>query len=353
MISLFENYSHEDMDILYLIGQLLLAYRPQKMMAMDIAERRRAALLLLKHLSRFLPKNDSYQTKILYGMLDFFYQQDILRWVLTTIDGPILENSENSAIHRAIGMKLLTLDTVSMEMIVRKTSNLHRFWKKQPDSIPPSTPTSLAMFRPEMFYAWARLLKDLGHNIEDFICTELMSSNSPLLAEGWAQGSLLELFNSEPLPNLGYTPPGYFACQRCGRVEGSSWTKIDLTWRRRLQAIRHRKDRGQGVEHHMDITLLFGTTELAEPGCSSDAYSDSAEYLTDISNTLPYSIVCSDKCEDGICVSWVFDGELSGEPFLPPYPYERESERQLFSGKAFDVDENNCPSKKMPGAFRD
>jgi hypothetical protein len=69
--------------------------------------------------------------------------------------------------------------------------------------------------------------------------------------------------------------------------------------------------------------------------------------------SLPYRIVYSNHCEDGVCVARIYKNDSTDDPLLPPsIPNWKAVE-----SKAIDVEmeygEGDCPSRKMPGAFMD
>jgi hypothetical protein len=71
---------------------------------------------------------------------------------------------------------------------------------------------------------------------------------------------------------------------------------------------------------------------------------------------LPYRIVCSVACLDDVCVAWVYEDETDIEPDLPPYPYKslvaiKDTEAEETA--VVVVEEESCPTERMPGAFKD
>jgi hypothetical protein len=70
---------------------------------------------------------------------------------------------------------------------------------------------------------------------------------------------------------------------------------------------------------------------------------------------LPYRIVCSTECTDGVCAAWVYEDNTDVEPNLPRYlsgvlsDFDNEKEQAIIEM----AEEEPCPTKGMPGAFKD
>ncbi|KAH6718274.1 hypothetical protein BKA61DRAFT_300195 [Leptodontidium sp. MPI-SDFR-AT-0119] len=352
MLSVFQTHSPDDHDSLEVwgsVGKLLLSYRPQRMINMELSERKNGAHILLKQLFSLLPQDDENWIKILFGMMQLFYDAEILRWTIGRIEGMIPVSQENSAVHRALGMKLFVTDRISSRMIVEKTERreLHRFWKRQYSGIPPGTPMELALYQPGLFFGWVRVLREVGVDLGEFVREELDMGCGVLRAGGWSVDSLTEvceLVNGEEM----VVGSAFLRCERCGMAEGSSWLKVDLAWRRRLRSIRNRNLKGTSVGRVVDIAMPSKVTgDLAEKTLIVNT-------TTSISEELPYKIVCSDECQDGVRVAWVFEDEAEDEAFLPAYQYHHQLEEAASDLKDVDFSgEEGCPTERMPGAFRD
>jgi hypothetical protein len=365
MISLFQRYcpnEHNETEILTMLGLLLLFYRPRKSLDLTITKRNDAALQVIRQLIDHFAEDDAKRSEIVFGLMQLYYDQRVLQWTLRNIKGHIHDVAGVPALHDGIARKLLLRDPASMKMIAHKSEDLHRFFDGPAYrlSIPPGTVTSLAMYQPGTFFSWRNIVQDLGYDIGDFVRRELEAS--PLKEDEWDQGTLTALFRSETFPDSKNSESGFLRCERCGYSEDRSWTKIDLPWRRYLRSIRTGCSKGtERVEREEPCsdelrrnTISYGdhgTTIKRHSGAENSQQKprQSRELLASGSETFvswPYKIVCSDQCEDGICVAWSYENDTSDEPRLPAYIPEhlRVSDS--------DMDEiNDCPSKNIPGAF--
>jgi hypothetical protein len=70
---------------------------------------------------------------------------------------------------------------------------------------------------------------------------------------------------------------------------------------------------------------------------------------------LQYRVVCSDTCQDEICVALAYDNDTIDEPDLPLYRNSDTSDckggDELNSSR--EILEESCPTNNMPGAFKD
>jgi hypothetical protein len=356
MIALFQSYCPDEFDegeLLHLMGYLFRFYRPAKYLEMTAAEKRDAALQVVKQLIHHFPREGIERAKILDGLQQFYYDQSVLHWTLKNMDGIICDSGDSSAIHDALSRGLLTSDPLSVKMIARKTADLHRFLERQPSHIPPSTPTSLAMFRSSTFYTWVKIVKTLG-DIKEFVRQELKSS--PLRDDGWTEQSLTALFNTEPIPDSSPSNLRFPPCERCDQPGLYTWPMVDLAWRRRLGAFRNNF---LGVSKFMNtpertssVPLAFGVGGSAaqkvkrEFQLADGNLEPSLTKLESQNKSLPYNRVCSKECTDGVCVAWVFDSDFLNEPFLPPFPLETDIDVRKEKDDRF-------PTRRIPGAFGD
>ena len=319
---------------------------------MSLADRRDAALGVIKQLIYHFPEEDVERSNILFDLMHFNYDRSVLHWTLRSIKGFIHDNSQNSGIHQGFWRKLPVRDPMSMRLIVQKTQNLHRFYDMNCFTLPAGTPTSLAMYQPGLFFQWRSILLDQGHDIDHFVRRELEVPH--LGDQGWEQGTLTAVFKSEAFPDSRPSASGFFKCDRCGRYEESAATMVDLPWRHHLRSIRNRHcieaqqpRRDDLINEVQNITIRIACPEIKH---HSGHTTTSKPEMCPSPNTLlwPYRIVCSDSCEDGVCVAWVFENDLVEEPCLPAYTPEHE--RLPVSGVC-ELDD--CPSMDMPGAFRE
>ena len=175
---------------------------------------------------------------------------------------------------------------------------------------------------------------------------------------------------------------GFPTCERCGD-QGTTLgarLKVDLEWRRRLREVKSGKTPvsalstpsnieatdGEVVaastsilngDSNIMIGLDFGLSNTKAPAIINvqEVEEDETQELR-----LPYRIVCSKACTDGVCVAWVFEGDNvdDSKVVFPPYPLppsHRTSDSDLgrVVGILEEVEHENLPTKAMPGAFID
>ena len=294
--------------------------------------------------------------------MQLFYDDDVLRFTLGRIRGGFPEMQENSVVHRALAMKLFVTDPVAAGMVVRKTSRegLHRFWGRENSGVPPGTPMSLAMYQPRLFLAWVKVLRDIGVDLGDFVREELEAEGSVLRGEGWDRDSVMEVIELSAEEGEFKSASAFLSCERCVRAEGSSWLKVDLAWRRRLRDIRKRQRADTRAARYPTITDPSNGTEAVLKSAMA-AMTTRQKFITvyDTSELerLPYSVVCSDECQDGICVAWVFGDRSTAERLSPLVDHpDKSAEASIpgqISAETSRFADTRCPTTRMPGAFVD
>jgi hypothetical protein len=337
MIHLLENYRREDYDqdtILEIIGNSIVGYRLNKDIKMRWPQRCDALLRLLSTLMPMLHPTDPNRAKVILAAVQFFYEQETLHWMLRTTKCPLDGSIDYSTIHEALHARLLERDFCSMKLIIQKTRNLHLCAKKGYLQPRIQTPTMLAMYDMNTFRLWRQALRDLGHNIEEFIHREL--GDGLLREEGWTESSLAYLFEFE-IPSDPHTSPtnfGFPCCQRCGRRGSRVACKltVDLKWRRLLRYIRLQ------FSHEGSETALEENPLIPDP-----------------ETLLEYRIVCSNTCKDGISLALSYDNDSTEEPDLPHFTERDESNSN--GNISVDSSQNvlkwSCPTDNIPGAFKD
>lgn len=336
------------------------AYRPQKDITMKQSERREA---VTQFLSTILPESHPSHPGLAYTLeasVFFYYEQDVLRRILCAIDGPIdVPNEKSSIVYDAISKRLLERDPTSMKTIMRRSKRLHTVVTKEESSrlkgriiTSVLTPTMLAMYDMATFLTWRRMLKELGHSMEAFVDTELKEK---LLAQaGWDKESLMLLFDGTVERGLvehnGVMNFGFPACERCGDcgTRVGSMMKVDLLWRKRLRDIRLGRFEDNLTAHDLNITIALN------PPVDKQVAVAAKEEATG----LPYRVVCSIACTDGVCVAWGYedDGKGGEEPVFLPFPAVVKEEEIEMIGKSFDGWGDKVdlyPTRGMPGAFVD
>ncbi|KAG4442550.1 hypothetical protein IFR05_001962 [Cadophora sp. M221] len=350
MVSIYERHvpdGYNDDSMLLLIGTMLLAYRPGRSLDLCPAEidREQSAMKITSRISELWFPDDHQQSMILKDLILLGYGDRVVHWYLSGITR--IEGSYGAIIlNSLIGKGTLIQNLPIMRLAMDRTSNLHsqslsekyKRWM---------SPTAHALFHPQMFFAWRDLLLERGHKLKDFVRDELDERESALAAQGWTYDRLLSIFDSQSSASLNSNMDQ--ACQRCGSVK-TTWM-VDLRWRKYLQGVREGKLRAGLADPGIhDITLDFrGQTS---PPFSTVMRHDSLDLLSD-AGSLPYQMVCSWECRDSIRVSHAFDGISDGEVFLPPYPLEQETTRQITAGKITIAEMDYCPTKSMPGSFVD
>lgn len=363
IIDLLQRYSQDSYnDEVYsgISGTVMIAYRPQKDIAMKQSERRHAVTQFLSMiLPEFHPKHPGLTYTLETSVL-FYYEQDVLRRILSAIDGPIdVPNEESSIVYDAIAKRLLERDPTSMKTIMRRSKRLHTVVTREESSklkghiiTSVLTPTMLAMYDMATFLAWRRMLKDLGYSMEAFVDMELRGG---LLAQvGWDKESLMLLFDSNVQRGLvehnGTMNFGFPTCERCGDcgTRVGSVMKVDLLWRKRLRDVRLGRFKDNPTAHDLDIQITLGAPVNKQ-------VVDTVEEET---TGLPYRVVCSKTCTDGVCVAWGYEDDSEGaeNPELLPFPMVvKEEETETIGRGVYDRGDKMelCPTRAMPGAFVD
>jgi hypothetical protein len=337
MIHLLQNYRREDYDqgtILHIIGRSMVGYRPHSDIKMRWSQRCDALLRLVSTLMPMFHPKDPNCAQVVLAAVQFFYEQEALRWILRTTQCPLDGSIDHSTIHEALHRRLLERDFCSMKLIVQKTRNLHFCAKKGYLQAGVQTPTMLAMYDSNMFRLWRQALRELGHSFEKFIRREL--EDGLLREEGWTESSLAYLFDVE-IPLELHTSPtilGFTRCQRCGQCGAglSARLTVDLKWRRRLR----------------DIRLLLSHK-------SSETSIEESPLTPDPEASPEYRMVCSNPCKDGICLALIYDNDSTEEPDIPPYvdPDASTSKEESIVNSSENVLKESCPTNSMPGAFKD
>ncbi|CZR69459.1 uncharacterized protein PAC_19359 [Phialocephala subalpina] len=314
MLELFRQYSSDDFDemtVLNLIGLSLLFYRPYKLSSsLSSIERDVSALMLLRTLLPLWDPNNDWRTVLIHEMFLLRYGPGVLYWTLSTFEDKVAESERFSIIHDAVAAKLPLRCSRTMNLFIHKTTDLHRPWGSA--TIHLSTPTSLAMYQPALFFAWKDALVNAGVGIQAYVEREILLERSPLAQQGWSKETLNAIFTSrEQLFPCSDSKKGsfQFKCQRCGRWEDSHSMMVDLQWRLFLQGLRN------GVRS--SSLQLEGPVD---------------------------QIVCSQECLDGICVAWIYDDNTGN-------PGDEKFDPQLISDTGSGGSFDECPTKGMPGAF--
>ncbi|KAE8441980.1 hypothetical protein EG329_004106 [Mollisiaceae sp. DMI_Dod_QoI] len=336
MLSLYQRYSLEDFDetsITTLIGLMLHFYRPgreARLCPLGVYEREAAVLKIVPLLLQIWQPSNEQLTSLIQDMFIFRYLPPLIHWALNTVENTLAEREQFSVIHTAIADKLPIRSIRTMKLLICKTSNLHRVWGPSPEYL--TTPTSLAMYQPRLFFAWGKAIVEAGENIADFVRMELLEEKSPLAEEGWTLDSLAALFKIEPNPFSKSTfkeDDIQYKCERCGRYENSNLTMVDREWRRFLGHLRKELKVHSPI---MKVTQSTSSTSSAiQLTTNGEVYYEPFVLESSIDR-----IVCSTECLDGVRVSWDYD---NGK--------RNESTESTSSDEYF----NECPTTRMPGAF--
>jgi hypothetical protein len=327
-----------------------------------------AILKLVSTLVPTLHSHDPNRASVIFGAVDFYYEQEVLRWLLCTTKAPLIGSSDYSTVHEAIHRRLLERDLRSMKLIIEQTKNLHLCAKKSSLQTEVETPTMLAMYDMNTFCLWRQMLRELGHDTQEFVRGELQEG--PLRRAGWTQDSLSYLFDMEISPDP-HTTPVVFRfprCQRCGHngTKLGSKLMVDLNWRRQLRDIRLQfsnrpleildpSTSGSCMVDNTDnpeIPYNCSSTKLANK--DQEEVSSTISFAAAQSKPLLYRIVCSGACQDAICVAILYDNDSTSEPDLPLY-YNEDSSKSGERGqlKALEpILKDGCPTYGMPGAFK-
>lgn len=346
LANLLAHHDFLDDDVnFWAIGRLIMFYRPNRIMDLDVASRNESVLVVLQYLAPYFHRTNYNFNGLFSDLLSMGYDGAVLQWSLSNIPGKLRGNENRSIIQRAIRRLLLIQEPLTMKTIIDKsmTADLHLYIDPSPSQVyGRETPTSLAMYDLEGFLVWRRLLKELGFDISDFVAREIEAG--VWKSNGWTQQTLLALFEQElTLPKLPkpFNPMGCRPCDRCQQpTHITDLNKVDLEWRRKLRAIR------TGKAHDIldDCSALVGKVGVRYD-ITDRTNGNGVESALD---PLPYRIVCPRKCKDGICVAWEF--ENFEPPSLPPY-IPKEERKRLERLRLLE-EEAKCPTYTMPGAFR-
>lgn len=202
------------------------------------------------------------------------------------------------------------------------------------------------------------MLHDIGCDVREFLQQE--SKWGTLGAAGWTESSLTHLFATDLTDDI-YNGPrqfGFPSCERCGQ-NGTTWRflTVDLRWRRRLREIRQdyaiRSLIGTQDSQSLHIVIEIDRKDTSDES-SEDPWLIPAQDLANKSDKhLPYRIVCSAECMDGVCVAWLYENDLKTEPSFPLFPQEPATAEELDGDKMSGVKADEYPEVKVPGAFVD
>jgi hypothetical protein len=358
LLQVYRREDYEDLTLGNLIWHFLLFYRPQNDINIPWRQRRISILRLLSMVLPFFDNDNPYRAEILFLAVKLCYDQEVLQYILRTTNGYIdLKPLGNSSVHEAMHRRLLERDSGSMKLIVKKTKNLHRCEAISSRDPQTETPTMVAMYDMNIFLAWREMLHDLGHETTTFVEQEL--KEGALKDRGWTSTSLCELFETQILPDPYYGPTifGFLNCERCGHSGTMCFRrlKVDLVWRRYLRDMRN-KHLIMATEVDSNDPDLPSTNPVSKSSQLDQEESPSSRQDASSINRreLPYRIVCSDECQDGICVAWVYEDETDIEPDLPPYcsgSPAKDDDAEEVTSVAVRVE--TCPTDSMPGAFKD
>jgi hypothetical protein len=225
MIHLLQNHLREDYDqgtILHIIGRSMVRYRSHNGIKMRWSQRCDALMRLVPTLMPMFHPKDPNCAQVVLAAVQFFYEQEALRWILRTTQCPLDGSIDHSTIHEALHRRLPERDFCSMKLIVQKTRNLHFCTKKGYLQAGVQTPTMLAMYDLNMFRLWRQALSELGHSFEK--CIRRGLEDGLLREEGWTESSLAYLFDVEiPLePLISPTILGFPVVKDVGSVERDS-----------------------------------------------------------------------------------------------------------------------------------
>ncbi|TGO24656.1 hypothetical protein BPAE_0098g00220 [Botrytis paeoniae] len=344
LADLLAHYDCEDDINFWSTGRLLLYYRPNKNMILDVSTRHESTLLILQYMASFFHRTKYNFSGLFSDLLALGYEGPVLQWPLRFIPGKFYNGQDSNILQSAIRTLLMIREPLTMKVIIDKstTTDLHFYVDPTPSQCyRKETPTSLAMYNLEGFLIWRRLLKELGFDIPTFVARELETGE--LKSIGWTQQTLVELFYQDftyiVLPEPSHSL-GYRICERC-RDYGSSGVlqKVDLEWRRILRLIRTGKNHVAIVNND---PLLAG-----EKGADSIDRTDKDASETS-SDSLPYRFICQTRCEDDLRVAWEDEGlaPLNFPQYIP------KEERRRLKQLRLAEEEAKCPTYTMPGAFK-
>ncbi len=312
------------------------------------------------------PRHDAVG-ELLYLSVKFLYEKEVLRWILGnmkgSIDGPKYYGGSYDTLYQAIAARLLERDYESMRCIMQRTGDLHLLSRVHGlVGGEMETPTSQAMNDMGIFLLWRKLLGEVGVDMKGFVRRELEVTEWGLRGKGWDEWSLGYLFTSPDVARGLYRYEGGKAfggvfplCGRCGDcgTRMGARLKVDLAWRRRLRDIRLRRFEMSKLtleevqsKGSINIFLEIGKDDIRRTERRVPVKLQ--EIITE-EPALPYRIVCANSCQDGICVAWAFEGD-GDELIFPAYLRELEVEEDGKNHFA-KIEDENCPTKSMPGAF--
>jgi hypothetical protein len=388
-------HEYDETTTLGILGHLSVHYRPQKLpenLPMRQKDRRQMTQRRMLQLLPLLPlDNVVNQSRLLSHMIKFYFEQEALACAIRTIKGQLYESDQSETISNvfipleAMMNKLPFRDPESMKLLVQKAKDIHRVYDSETVYTGRSsylTLTSLAMRQPRLFFPWRDMLAELGHDVREFVELELSSINSPLATDGWSEETLMNVFESEVFPDSVYSTTGFLGCERCDDRREPRFAMVDLPWRRHLRAIRTSKPHDTCCNPERSCKEIvrpplavreanmfdWGDANVEDPKL---LYSNNPElrYQVDkdsipvrfnscgVKEPWPYMVVCEAGCCDGVCISAVYDNDLSDEPYLAPYvaeSHEARDEAILDTTRKFvEIEEDESPSRRMPGAYTD
>ncbi|KAK0124738.1 hypothetical protein ONS96_008620 [Cadophora gregata f. sp. sojae] len=353
MLAVYKRHApdgYDDDSVLYLIGMTMLAYRlgPR-------SEREASFIQFVSRIFEFWCPDDHQRVRILRD-LPYNYTSKVIHWLLNDIE--IIEDEvfAGDILYGLISREFHLWSPATVKLTIQKMPSLHIQLGSSPRAQKQSTATSSVMISPESFFAWRDLLLELGHDLEEFVFKELEHMPSPLAAQGWTQMTLLALFRSENSSTPGSLVRGQNSfCDRCGREDNPEIKMVDLHWRQYLQGVREgRLQPLPKCAEVKDITIDFREeVSVTKGGPPAGDGCHNLEQARDVS-CLPYKLVCRPKCVDSVCVSRVFDGGSAQDVIFPSYPQVLpEGSHGTVHRRVLLEEEDNCPTRKMPGAFGD
>ncbi|PVH71796.1 hypothetical protein DL98DRAFT_596646 [Cadophora sp. DSE1049] len=364
MVTVFERHApdgYDEVSVGYLIGVTMLAYRPGRALELCPAhiDREQSFIQFATRVFEFWCPDNSLRIMILEGVLFSRYSSKVLHWLLSGIE--TIDDSHSAPIlHHMIRQGFLVRNPAIIKMALKKMTSLHtQLVVETGSAYRQSTATSDAMGHVESFSAWRDIIIELGYDLEKFVSKELEDISSPLSVRGWTQSTLLALFRSED--HTSSNPVTDPICGRCGREYQETAMLVDLLWEKYLHGVR--EGRLKPVSKHaevQDITIDFRGEAASTIDCSSASasrhYSLNQLNLLGRAEFLPYRMVCRFGCLDGTDVSGAFGSASAQDVILPPYTCEEappENSDGAFPKEVFCLDEDSCPTRKMPGAFGD
>jgi hypothetical protein len=121
MINVLQHNKREEYDndtIQHMMLRFMQAYRHQNI-DMTWVQRRHAALRILATLIASFDPHDPEIIAIVHGAILFYYEQNVLHWLLDYMKGSItLLGSDISVIHLSVERRVLERDPPAMKVIV-------------------------------------------------------------------------------------------------------------------------------------------------------------------------------------------------------------------------------------------